>query len=159
MVTMFRCILLVSFMGVVVFVCVVLLCFVVVLEIANRSSPDIAGQMTSVAAARSAAVAAGRLPDPKLAVGIENLPVTGAEQWSLTRDFMTMRKIGVMQDLPNRAKRHAKTDAAEANIARTEAERRVSILTVRRDTALAWLSRYYLERRVALFDELDRENQ
>ena len=93
----------------------------------------------SVDAARSAAVAAGRLPDPKLAVGIENLPVTGADQWSPTRDFMTMRKIGVMQEVPNRAKRQAGTDAAEANIARTEAERRVGILTVRRDTALAWL--------------------
>jgi len=64
-----------------------------------------------------------------------------------------------MQDLPNRAKRQAQTDAAEANIGRAEAERRVSILTVRRDTALAWLRRYYLEQRGALLDELNRENQ
>ena len=135
------------------------LSFEAALEIATRSSPDIAVQTTSVEAARSAAVAAGRLPDPKLAVGVENLPVTGADQWSLTRDFMTMRKIGVMQNLPNRAKRQAQTEAAEANITRTEAERRVGILTVRRDTALAWLNRYYLERRGVLFDELERENQ
>lgn len=57
------------------------------------------------------------MPDPKLAVDIESPPVTGAEQWSLTRDFMTMRNIGVMQELPNRAKRKAQTDSAEANIA------------------------------------------
>jgi outer membrane protein, heavy metal efflux system len=159
MVIMFRCILLVSFMGAAGIACAEPLSFEAALEIATRSSPDIAVQTTSVEAARSEAVAAGRLPDPKLAVGIENLPVTGAEQWSLTRDFMTMRKIGVMQELPNRAKRQAQTDAAEANIARTEAERRVSILTVRRDTALAWLNRYYLEQRGALFDELNHENQ
>ena len=156
---MFRCVLLVSCMGAAGLASAEPLSFEAALEIATRSSPDIAVQTTSVEAARSAAVAAGRLPDPKLAVGIENLPVTGAEQWSLTRDFMTMRKIGVMQDLPNRAKRQAQTDAAEANIARAEAQRRVSILLARRDTALAWLNRYYLERRGALFDELDRDNQ
>jgi outer membrane protein, heavy metal efflux system len=129
------------------------------LEIAARSSPDIAEQSANVEAARSASSAAGRLPDPKLAVGIENLPVTGTEQWSLTRDFMTMRKVGLMQDIPNRAKREAQTAEADAAVARAEAERRVGILTVRRDTALAWLDRYYLERRASLFDELDSENQ
>lgn len=156
---MFRCILLVSFLGAAVLASAEPLSFEAALEIATQSSPDIAVQTASVEAARSAAVAAGRLPDPKLAVGIENLPVTGAEQWSLTRDFMTMRKVGIAQNLPNRAKRQAQTDADAANIGRAEAQRRVSILTVRRDTALAWLNRYYFERRGALFDELDRENQ
>lgn len=135
------------------------LSFDAALDIASRTSPDIAAQTLSVEAARSAAIAAGRLPDPKLAVGIENLPVTGTDQWSLTRDFMTMRKVGVMQNLPNRAKREAQTDAAEANIMRAEAQRRVSIISVRRDAALAWLNRYYLEQRGALLDDLDRENQ
>ncbi len=156
---MFKCILLVLLMGAASLASAEPLSFAAALEIATRSSPDIAVRTTSMDAARSAAVAAGRLPDPKLAVGIENLPVTGAEQWSLTRDFMTMRKIGVMQDLPNRAKRQAQTDAAEANIARAEAQRQVGILTVRRDTALAWLDRYYLERRGVVLDELERENQ
>jgi cobalt-zinc-cadmium efflux system outer membrane protein len=135
------------------------LTFDAALRIAIQSSPDIAEQAASVEAARSASIAAGRLPDPKLAVGIENLPVTGAEQWSLTRDFMTMRKVGLMQDIPNGAKRAAQSDAATAAVARAEAERRLSVLTVRRETALAWLDRYYLERRAALFNDLDRENQ
>ena len=156
---MSRCILLVSFMGAAGLASAEPLSFTAALEIASRSSPDIAVQTASVEAARSAAVAAGRLPDPKLAVAIENLPVTGAEQGSLTRDFMTMRKIGVMQDLPNGARRQAQKDAAQANIARVEAERQVTVLLARRDTALAWLNRYYLEQRGALFDELDRENQ
>ena len=151
--------LLVSFIGVAELARAEPLSFAAALEIATRSSPDIAAQAATVAAARSASVSAGRLPDPQLNVGIENLPVTGPDQWSLTRDFMTMRKIGVMQELPNRAKRRAQTDAAAANIARAEAERRVSILTVRRDAARAWLNRYYLERRGALFEALNRENQ
>jgi len=135
------------------------LSFDTALQIAARSSPDIAEQVARVEAARSASIAAGRLPDPKLAVGVENLPITGREQWSLTQDFMTMRKVGVMQDIPNRAKREARTAVAAAAIGQAEAERRVSILTARRDTAMAWLERYYLERRQALFDELEHENE
>jgi outer membrane protein TolC len=42
---------------------------------------------------------------------------------------------------------------------RAEAEQRVRRLSVRRSVALAWLDRYYLERREALFEELERENQ
>ncbi len=135
------------------------LTFDAALRIAARSSPEIATQTANVEAARAAAVAAGRLPDPKLAVGIENLPVTGPEQWSLTRDFMTMRKVGVMQDIPNSKKRAAQSAAAEAAIGKADAERQVGLLAVRRDTAIAWLERYYLERREALFDELERENR
>lgn len=156
---MFRYILLASLAGAAGSVSAEPLSFAAALQIATQSSPDIASQGANVEAARASSVAAGRLPDPKLTVGVENLPVTGAEKGSLTRDFMTMRKVGVMQDLPNTAKRQAQVDEAEAGIAKAEAERRLSILTVRRDTALAWLDRYYLERRGALFDELDHENQ
>jgi len=156
---MFRFILLVSLAGMARLASAESLSFETALRIATRSSPDIAVETTNVEAAKSASIAAGRLPDPKLAVGIENLPVTGPEQGSLTRDFMTMRKVGLMQDIPNGAKRAAQSAAAEAAIAKAEAQRHVSILMVRRNTAIAWLERYYLERRDALFDELDRENQ
>lgn len=135
------------------------LSFEAALKVATRSSPDIAAQTSNVEAMRSASVAAGRLPDPKLALGIENLPATGPEQWSLTRDFMTMRKVGLMQEVPNHAKRAAQTAAADAAVAKAEAERRLTVSSVRRDTALAWLDRYYLERRDTLYDDLERENK
>jgi len=135
------------------------LSFITALAIAERESPDLAAQDANIDAARSASTAAGRLPDPKLFVGIENLPASGMDQWSLNRDFMTMQKIGVMQEIPNGSKRHAQAEVAASSIDRAEAERRVRSLSVRRSAALAWLDRYYLERREALFDELDGENQ
>lgn len=156
---MLRCVPLISLLGVATLAAADPLTLEAALDLATRSSPDIAVQSASVAAARSASVSAGRLPDPKLAIGVENFPVTGEEKGSLTREFMTMRKVSLMQDVPNGAKRAAQSAAAEAKADRAEAERRVSILAVRRDTAVAWLGRYYLERRGALFDELDRENQ
>jgi len=157
--TMFRCVLLICFIAAADLAVAEPLTFDAALELATRSSPDIAVQTASVEAAQSASVAAGRLPDPKLTVGVENFPVTGEERGSLTRDFMTMRKVGLMQDVPNGGKRESQAAAAVADAERARAQRRVGILTVRRDTALAWLARYYLERRGALFDELDRENQ
>ena len=129
------------------------------LQIATRSSPDIAQQTANVEAEAARSLAAGRLPDPKLAFGVEDLPVTGPNQWSLTRDDFTMRTIGLMQDFPNGAKRAAQTAAASAAVATAEAQRRVSMLSVRRDTAVAWLDRFYLERRSGLFDDLERENR
>lgn len=155
---MFKRTLLFSFAAAAGFASAEPLSFDAALKIATQSSPDIAVQTADVEAARSASIAAGRLPDPKLAVGVENLPVTGSEQWSLTRDFMTMRKIGLMQEIPNGAKRAAQVAVADAVMSRAEAERRVRILTVRRDTAVAWLDRYFIERRGALLDELDGEN-
>ena len=156
---MLRNVLLVSLAGAITAASAEPLTFEAALQIAAQSSPEIATQTANVEAARAAATAAGRLPDPKLAVGIENLPVTGPDQWSLTRDFMTMRKVGVMQEIPNGGKRAAQSAAAQAAISKADAERQVGLLGVRRDTAVAWLERYYLERREALFDDLERENR
>ena len=126
--------------------------------LAERSSPDIEAQSAGVEAARSASRASGALPDPKLAFGIDNLPVTGLDQWRTDRDFMTMQKIGLQQDIPSRAKRHAEVAAASAAVDEADAQRRVHVVAVRTSTALAWLSRYYIERRVALFEAFSREN-
>src|SRR5438477_13145364 len=66
--------------------------------LAARAAPQLQAQSAAVRAAREAGVSAAELPDPKLIAGIENLPIDGDDRFSLTRDFMTMRKIGVMQD-------------------------------------------------------------
>lgn len=134
------------------------LSFDAALNLAERASADVEAQTAGVEAARSASRAAGALPDPKLAFGVDNLPATGPDQWRVDRDFMTMRKIGVMQDFPSSAKRHAAAAAANAAADEADAERRVHVIAVRTSAAMAWLRRYYIERRTALFDALGREN-
>jgi outer membrane protein, heavy metal efflux system len=129
------------------------------LSIAEQSSPDIEAQTASVDAARSASRSAGTLPDPKLVFGIDNLPASGPDQWRVDRDFMTMRKVGVMQEFPNSARRHAEAAAASATIDEADAQRRVHVAAVRTNAALAWLNRYFIEKRLALFDALGRENR
>ncbi|MBL8483740.1 MAG: TolC family protein, partial [Rhodocyclaceae bacterium] len=88
------------------------------------------------AAAR--AQAAGELPDPKLILGLENLPLSGADAYSVNRDFMTMQRIGLMQEFPRQAKRSLRVDAARAEAELGEAELAVKRLELRRQTAAAW---------------------
>ena len=135
------------------------LSFTAALDRAERLSPAVAAKTAQWDAARAAATSADALPDPKLFVGIDNLPVTGPDSGSLSRDFMTMQKIGVMQDVPNSDKRRARLDAATAAIVLAEIERRAERLKVRSETAQAWIKRHSQEQRKALFDELDRENR
>ena len=135
------------------------LTFNAVLDQAETSAPALAAQRAQISAAQSSAIPAGALPDPKLFVGIDNYPVSGMDAGHLKRDFMTMQKVGVMQEFPNADKRRARVDAASAETEMAEAQSRVVRLKVRRDAALAWLNRYALERKLALFDDLDRENR
>src|SRR5258705_11000339 len=106
------------------------LSFSAALTLAEGSSADIEAQTAGLEAARSASRAAGALPDPKLALGVDNLPVTGPDQWRVDRDFMTMRKIGVMQDFPSGSKRQAESATANATVDEADAQRRRDVFAV-----------------------------
>jgi len=127
------------------------------LQIAVDQSPQIAAQRYGVEAAEKAITPARELPDPKLFFGVENLPINGPQAWSLTQDFMTMRKIGVMQDFPGAHKRELKGKLAEQMAAREAAMLVDTSAALRRDVATAWLQRYFAERMSALVDEQIRE--
>jgi outer membrane protein, heavy metal efflux system len=129
------------------------------LDLAEQQSPSLAANAAQIGAAQWAAIPAGALPDPKIFAGIDNFPVSGVDRGHLNADSMTMQKIGVMQEFPNSAKRQARVEVAGAAVEVAAAQRQVERLKVRRSAALAWINRYYLERKVSLFDELDRENQ
>jgi outer membrane protein TolC len=113
-------------------------------------SQQIVAQDAAALAARELGVAAGQLPDPVLKVGVENIPVNGPDRFSLSRDFMTMRRIGLMQELPTVAKRRLKVERVERDSERIAAERAQAIVTVQRETALAWLDRHYAREMVDL---------
>ena len=123
------------------------------LEIATRDSPLLSAQRSAVTAAEQSVIPARELPDPKLRAGIDNLPVNGPDRFSLERDFMTMRKIGVMQDFPRAIKRELRGQRAENELGREQAMLADARITVRRDVALAWTERYFAERMAGVIDE------
>ena len=113
------------------------------LKLAVAHSQQLVSQRAMVEASREMAVAGGELPDPKLKVGVENVPTDGPDAWSLTRDFMTMSKIGVMQEFPRAEKRKLKAERAERDAERGSVVVESTTLTVQRDAATAWLTRRY----------------
>ena len=129
------------------------------LVLATRQAPTLAAAQSKVDAARQAAVAAGELPDPRLALGVDNYPISGPDAFSLTSDSMTMRRFALMQEVPNRDKRDARIAMAQARIVRGEAETRVLALTAKREAALAWTRRYTIERQLSALDGLFAENR
>lgn len=113
--------------------------------LAVQRAPALVAQDAAAAGLRELAVAAGQLPDPVLRLGVDNLPLNGPDAFNVTRDFMTMRRIGLMQELPHAAKRQLKTERVERDGQRLQAERVLALASLRRDTTLAWLDRYYAE--------------
>ncbi|MBU1223782.1 MAG: TolC family protein [Gammaproteobacteria bacterium] len=140
-------------------VCAESLSFDDALTLAVSETPVLRAESAQIDAARQAAIPAGELPDPKLALGIDNLPIEGPDRYSLTRDFMTMRRIGLMQEFPNAAKRDARVAAARGRVAQAEAQTRITRLAVLRETAVAWIARDAVERQLAGIDALVEENR
>ena len=126
---------------------------------ALERSRQLAAQDFAVAASREMAAAATQLPDPIATVGITNLPIDGTDAFSLTRDFMTMRSIGVMQEWTRVEKRRARADRFEREADRSLAERAARAAAIRRDTAIAWLDRYYAEAQSSLIAEQSRQSR
>lgn len=127
------------------------------LEEAQRRAVDrsrqLAAQDSAVRSSREMAVAAGQLPDPVLKAGIDNLPVNGEDRFSLTRDFMTMRRIGIMQELTRSEKRAQRAQRFEREAEKSVAEKAAATASIERGTALAWLERYYAEAMLKVVEE------
>ena len=113
----------------------------------------------SVASSLAMARAAGQLPDPVIKLGLDNVPIDGGDRFSLTRDFMTMRRVGVMQEVTRYEKRELKRERFEREAEKSLAEKQSTRAAIQRDTALAWLDRYYLEAMLATTDEFVRASE
>lgn len=127
------------------------------LRLAASQSRQLAAQEAAVTAAKEMSVSAGQLPDPVLRLGIDNLPVNGPDRFSVGQDFMTMRRIGVVQEFTREEKRRLKSQRGEREAERESANREVMLASVQRDAALAWLDRYYTEQMQAVLAEVIEE--
>ncbi|MDZ4811416.1 MAG: TolC family protein [Pseudomonadota bacterium] len=119
-------------------------------ELAERDAPMIAARQAAADAAQHLVGPAGERPDPELIIGVDNLPVSSDDAFNLNRDFMTMRRIGVMQAFPRRAKRQLRVQRAEAESTREQAMLIAEQLATREAVAIAWIACASAERRLQL---------
>ncbi len=127
------------------------------LKIAESRSAQLAAQRASADSAAALIPAAGQNPDPRLIVGIENVPVEGGNAWSLSVDSMTMRKVGVMQDFTRGSKLQARTARQDAEARREAALVEMQRAELRREVATAWFERYYTVRSRGVVEALAAE--
>jgi outer membrane protein TolC len=120
-------------------------------------SPRLAAQRHMVSAAGEQVVRAAERPDPKLKLGIENLPVTGEDKFRYGRDFMTAGVLGWSQEFPNGAKRAARQVRAERERDLEHATLSAQETLLQRDIALAWLALHYAEQARAALGRLARQ--
>ena len=127
------------------------------LQLAQARSPQLVAQSAAVSAAERLIVSAGQLPDPQLGIGVENLPINGPDAFSVGRDFMTMRKIGISQQFTRAEKLQAREAKAVAEKQSEQAKLVGAETDLRRAVALVWLDRYFIEQRLRVLRDLERE--
>ncbi|MDQ6620669.1 MAG: TolC family protein [Pseudomonadota bacterium] len=114
-------------------------------RLAVENAPLVGAAAAQAQAAAELAVSAAQLPDPVIRAGVENLPVNGPDRFSLTRDFMTMRSVGLMQEFPRAEKREARAERQRKDAELARAQGALAAAAARRDVALAWFDRFYQE--------------
>lgn len=122
-------------------------------RLAVERSRLLAAKDFAASASKESAVAAGRLPDPVLRVSLDSVPVDGPDRFSSTGDFMTQRRIGLMQELTRARKRQLRAERYEREADKSIAEKAAATAEVQRDTAMAWLARSYAESMAAAVSE------
>jgi outer membrane protein TolC len=108
----------------------------------QRSEAARAGHAATLSATESSR-AAGQLPDPMLTAGVDNLPVTGADRFSTTRESMTMKRIGISQEWVSAGKRAVREGAARAMAEREAVLAAVAESEARLQAALAYVDAWY----------------
>ncbi len=129
------------------------------LALAVDKAPMIEARDAGLAAASEEVARAAALPDPMLTFGVQNLPIAGADAFSLNDDRMTMRRIGVTQSLPSRAKREARRESALALQSQADASKIASVLEVKRATAMAWVALWSAGRERSGLEELREQSR
>ncbi|BCG02373.1 transporter (plasmid) [Paraburkholderia sp. PGU19] len=124
------------------------------LQAATDHSAAMGAAQASVRASSEAAVRAGQLPDPTLKAGVDNLPVTGQQKYTIGQDFMTMRRIGIEQEWVSGDKRRLRSELANDLVDRERAGYLGQLANTRQQTAIAWLSAVYAKKGVSLQRQL-----
>lgn len=128
-------------------------------RLAVDRSRQLVGQDAAIAADRDMAVSVAQNPDPVFRAGIDNVPTDGADRYSIGQDFMTQRRIGIVQEFTREDKRQLRGERYLREADKALAEKAAMTLVIQRDTALAWLDRYYAEAIALLIDQQIRQAQ
>ena len=124
------------------------------MDLALQNQPLLQSLDDAAAAAREVAKAEGQLPDPKLKLGVINLPINHGDAFNFNRDDMTMLNIGIMQDVIPRQKLEAASQKSNAEAEQFHYEQLVTARSIQRDVALAWLAVVEAQRKTDIYQAI-----
>ncbi|MHB0991627.1 MAG: TolC family protein [Burkholderiales bacterium] len=127
-------------------------------KLAAERAPQVEAGQYKQAAAAADSDRAGRLPDPQLQFGVQNLDTQGPGAFNPNGDFMTMQFVGVSQDIPSAAARKAERDKARANQALTAADTKTARFLAQRSAATAWVDLWVAQRADGLLAQLSAQD-
>lgn len=127
------------------------------LQLGVQRSASSQAAVASVQASREMAAKADQLPDPMLKFGVDNVPVNGPDKFSLSRDFMTMRRVGIEQQWVSADKRTARAERGQRAVDAEEANYLTNVAKVREETAVAWINLHFAQRSLELLRALENE--
>lgn len=120
------------------------------INLAIAKQPILSSQQAVIDANQQTEIADTQLPDPKLKLGVSNIPT---DTYSLTQDSMTQRSVSIEQSFPGGNKRQLRGQLAKAETDLSRAELAANVRDIRRSVALAWLDVYYPARELQLIHE------
>lgn len=133
------------------------------IQLATQSQPLLQSLDDTAFSLRQAAIAESQLPDPKVKLGVINLPITTSDALRYNRDEMTMVNVGISQDIIPHKKREAVSNRMFAEAEKFQIEQVATSRLIERDVALAWLDAYEAQRKSELYqliiDEMDAERK
>ncbi|MDX5627833.1 MULTISPECIES: TolC family protein [unclassified Brenneria] len=109
------------------------------LQAAERYSAELSANNHQIRSLQNMADSATQLPDPQLKFGVENLPLGGNNGGRLTREGMTMQRIGIMQTYVSSSKRENKAQTFRVEADSLRSNREAIRARLQRETAQAWL--------------------
>jgi cobalt-zinc-cadmium efflux system outer membrane protein len=128
------------------------------MQLALTDQPILLNREALVAAEEQQAISAAQLPDPKLSVGLKDLPFDRGEAFSVRDDSFTTFTVGISQDFSRAAKRRLKSERKQLDAQMDHYGLLNDRKVIARDTALSWLDVYEAEQALSLTHQLAVEN-
>jgi outer membrane protein TolC len=124
------------------------------IKLATENQPLLQSLDDAANSSRQAAVAEGQLADPKLKLGVVNLPVTTADALRFNRDDQTAINVGISQDIIPLKKRELASKRMEAEADQFHTEQISTARSIERDVALVWLDLFEAQRKFELYQKM-----
>jgi outer membrane protein TolC len=124
------------------------------IKLATENQPLLKSFADAADSSRQAAVAEGQLPDPKIKIGIINLPITGNDALRFSREDSTAVNVGISQDIIPLKKREIASKQYEAEADQFHTEQIATARSIERDVALAWLDVFEAQRKFELYQHI-----